>query len=181
VTPSTLSTCVALALFALTPATFAQDLRLNQREVHAITDVVRTMFEGVRDGDVAKITAVIPTRAEFVALYQPGAQPFLERHLRAIERDTRELRTVFAGATFVGLDPSFAVGRALRLERCGRFGARLTMRQRPDHRVSRRLGHSTLSRRSHRPPPQRPMENLRRSTLTTDDVSPRRPHVLRAR
>jgi hypothetical protein len=124
VAPTTLSTCVALALFALTPATFAQDLRLNQREVHAITDAVRTMFEGVRDGDVAKITAVIPTRAEFASLYQPGAQPFLERHLRAIERDTRELRAVFAGATFVGLDSSFAAGRSLRLERCGRFGAR---------------------------------------------------------
>ncbi|MBL8677735.1 MAG: hypothetical protein JNK05_01105 [Myxococcales bacterium] len=122
--PRALASLVALATLTAAPAAFAQDYRLAQRDVTALTDALRSLFEGIRDGDVPKITAVLPTRAEFVTLYQPGTAMFIERHQRAIERDTRELRRTFEGGTFVSVDGAFAVNRTIRLERCGRFGAR---------------------------------------------------------
>ncbi len=115
----------ALVFALLVPATaVAEDLRLSAGDVTAITNTIRALFDAIRDGQAPRIAQQIPTRAEFVSLFQPGAQPFLERHTRAIERDTRELKVTLAGATFVNLDPSFSAGRTLRLERCGRFGAR---------------------------------------------------------
>lgn len=119
------ATVAALTTLAIAPAAAAQDYRLAQRDVTSITDALRSLFEGIRDGDVPKITAVLPSRAEFVALYQPNTGMFIERHQRAIERDTRELRRTFTDATFVGVDATaIAVNRTIRLERCGRFGAR---------------------------------------------------------
>lgn len=121
-------TLLATALAALTltapRAARADDLRLTAADVTQITTLVRTMFEAIRDGNRPAITAALPTRAEFSSLFLPGTQPLLERHTRALERDTRELKNVFDGAVFVGIDASFAAGRTVRTERCGRFGAR---------------------------------------------------------
>jgi hypothetical protein len=116
---------LALATVAAAPREArAEELRLTARDVTAITDAVRALFEGARDGDAARLTGVIPTRADFVALFQPNTLMFIERHQRAIERDVRELRATFANGTFVALDASFAAGRTLTIERCGRFGTR---------------------------------------------------------
>lgn len=118
------SSLVALALTAHGVVASADDVRLTPADVTAITNTVRTLIEAMRDGDRTRIAQQIPTRAEFVSLYQPGTLPFLERHQRAVERDTRELQRTLTGAVFVGLDASFAAGRTVRTERCGRFGAR---------------------------------------------------------
>ncbi len=116
---------LALLLSALTPEgeARAEPLRLTARDVSAITDAARAMFEGARDGQPARIAAVVPTREEFLALFQPNTLMFIERHQRALERDARELRQTFAGGVFVGIEPGFSAGRSLRVERCGRFGA----------------------------------------------------------
>jgi|LNFM01.1.fsa_nt_gb hypothetical protein len=119
-----LALLLALATISVAPAASAQDFRLAARDVTALTDMLRSLFEGIRDGDTAKITAALPTRAEFVALYQPGTAMFIERHQRALERDTRELRRTFEGATFVSVESTIAANRTIRLERCGRFGTR---------------------------------------------------------
>jgi len=102
----------------------ADDVRLTAADVTAITNAVRALFDAIRDGDRARIAQQIPTRAEFVSLYQPGTLPFIERHQRAIERDTRELQRTLVGAVFVSLDRGFAAGRTIHTERCGRFGTR---------------------------------------------------------
>lgn len=119
----TAALCASLSL-AVPATAVAEDRRLTAADVTAIGTVIRTLFDAIRDGDRPTIAQQLPTRAEFVALYQPGTLPFIERHQRALERDTREMQRTLAGATFVGMDASFAAGRTLRLERCGRFGAR---------------------------------------------------------
>ncbi|MFO0561095.1 MAG: hypothetical protein U0269_23955 [Polyangiales bacterium] len=118
------SSLLAAALTARPTLASADDVRLTAADATAITNTVRALFEAMRDGDRPRIAQLIPTHAEFVSLYQPGTLPFLERHQRAIERDTRELQRTLAGAVFVSLDSSIAAGRTIRIERCGRFGAR---------------------------------------------------------
>jgi hypothetical protein len=114
---------LCLTALATAPDASAETLRLTARDVTAITDAARALFEGARDGQPARIAEVIPTRQEFLSLFLPNTLPFIERHQRALERDARELRATFAGGVFVRLEPGFSAGRALRLERCGRFGA----------------------------------------------------------
>lgn len=102
----------------------AEAIRLTAADVTAITNTVRTLFEAIRDGDRTRIAQQIPTREEFVSLFQPGTLPFIELHQRAIERDARELQRTLAGAVFVRIDRSFNAGNTIQIERCGRFGAR---------------------------------------------------------
>ncbi|MDP3273598.1 MAG: hypothetical protein Q8Q09_00280 [Deltaproteobacteria bacterium] len=102
----------------------AETRRLTEADVRGVSEAVRTAFEAVRDGDTPRLRTVVATREDFVRLFVSGTVPFIEWHQRAIERDARELRGTFASGTFVSLGPAFVVGASVRLDRCGRFGAR---------------------------------------------------------
>jgi hypothetical protein len=116
----------ALALLlALTASSAAQaaSYRITAADRTEIERVLRAFFEATRDGNTAAASAHIPTAAEFRQIFARGAEPFIERHQRAIERDVRELRQRFAGGTWVGLSGPIARGGAVEMTTCGRLGA----------------------------------------------------------
>ncbi len=116
--------CTALCCTFTASITHAADYRLTAADVTAIQALARTLFEAGRDGSAERLRTVIPSREEYLAIFQPDLPMLADRHQRIVEQDVRGLRTTFATGTYVSLDPSIAVNRSLRVDRCGRVAVR---------------------------------------------------------
>ena len=113
---------MVIALLAIAPLAQATPYAPTATERTEVAQLLRGFFEATRDGDVQAIATAVLARDEFVQLYLPGTEPFVERQQRAIERDVRELRSHFAGGTWVGISGPFATDPIVEIVPCGRFG-----------------------------------------------------------
>jgi hypothetical protein len=113
--------CMTLGSVALDAR--AADYTITAADRSEIEELLHRFFDAARDGNAALAAQAIPTRVEFAQLFQPGTEPFVERHQRAIDRDVHDLREHFAGGTFVGLTGGFEAGATVVLSPCGTFGA----------------------------------------------------------
>jgi hypothetical protein len=116
---------LAAAVLVTSFATLAQasDYNVSVADRTEVEELLHRFFDATRDGNQPLAQQTLPTRDEFAQLFQPGTEPFVERHQRAIERDVRDLRERFAGGTFVGLASGFVAGSSIALGPCGSFGA----------------------------------------------------------
>jgi hypothetical protein len=113
---------ICLLTLAIAPLAQATPYAPTPADRAEVAQLLHGFFEAARDGDVESIAAAILAHDEFVQVYLPNTEPFVERQERAIERDVHELRLHFAGGTWVGLTGPFATDAVVDVVPCGRFG-----------------------------------------------------------
>lgn len=130
VTRTTRRALAALTTLAMTASAHATPYALTAADRAEITALARSFFESARDA-TRDVRDVYPTVAEMRALFptpraaaDAGVSPVdevVQRQLRAIERDVRDLAATFHGGRFVGLGARSYPRNTVDLRPCGRF------------------------------------------------------------